>query len=79
MRLSDDVGFNLQEGRGGGKYRYFGAGFGQLECGISVGNADENDKSPWKCFIGVDDDGESRTVGAIIDGTDPQQTTKGWL
>lgn len=79
LRLGDDVGFNMQEGRGGDRYRYFGAGFRHFECGISIENADESDKSPWKCFIGVEDDGEPMTVGAIVDGTDPQQTAKGWL
>lgn len=45
------------------------------ECGISIANPDENDKSPWKCFIGVDDEnGEMKTLGAIVDGTDPKET-----
>lgn len=74
LRLNDDVGFNLQDGRGDERISYYGNGFENLECGISIGNVDQNDKSPWKCFIGVDDDGELKTMGAIIDGSDSQQT-----
>lgn len=79
LRLIDDVGFHLEMGRGEQRYSYFGNGFEQGECGISIANADENDKSPWKCFIGVDEDGELKTIGAIVDGTDPtQKTTRGY-
>lgn len=74
MRLNDDVGFHLEEGRGDGRYRYFGDGFQMNECGISIANADDNDKSPWKCFIGIDDTGDVKTVGAIVDGTNPPNT-----
>lgn len=81
LRLNDDVGFHLEEGRGDERYRYFGNGFKNLECGISIANPDENDKSPWKCFIGVDDEnGEMKTIGGIVDGTDPKQTqSQGYL
>lgn len=72
LRLNDDVGFNLEEGRGELRYRYFGNGFQDRECGISIANPDENDKSPWKCFVGVDDEGVQRTLGSIIDASDPQ-------
>lgn len=45
-----------------------------IRCGISVMNPEEIDKSPWKCFIGIiDESGELKTVGAIVDGTDPTQ------
>lgn len=78
LRLNDETGFNLEDGRGDTRYSYFGDGFKSLECGISVANADQNDKSPWKCFIGVEDDGELDTHGAIVDGTDPQQPAQGY-
>lgn len=79
-RLNDDIGFNLEEGRGEARYYYFGNGFQNNECGISILNPDESDKTPWKCFIGVDDDGEMTTVGALIDGTDPEKDkTPGFL
>lgn len=75
LRLNDDVGFHMQDGRGEERISYFGNGFHKRECGISIANADDNDKSPWKCFIGVDDDNKLKTMGAIIDGSDPPQTT----
>lgn len=67
----------MQDGRGEERISYFGNGFRDRECGISIANADDNDKSPWKCFIGVDDDKDLKTMGAIIDGSDRQQTTQG--
>lgn len=70
FRLNDDVGYNLDAGRGEGRYRYYGDGLAQHECGISIANPDENDKSPWKCWMGVDG---KEIVGAIIDGSDPTQ------
>ncbi|XP_055298260.1 uncharacterized protein LOC129566399 [Sitodiplosis mosellana] len=75
LRLNDDTGFNLQDGRGEERISYFGNGFANRECGISIANADDSDKSPWKCFIGVDDDGHLKTMGAIIDGSVPQKTS----
>lgn len=73
LRLNDDVGFNLELGRGEAGYRYFGNGFHNQECGISIEKPDSNDKSVWKCLIGVDDEGTLKTVGAIIDGSDPNK------
>lgn len=75
LRINDDVGYHLEEGRGDGRFRYFGDGFKNNECGISIANPDNNDKSPWKCFIGVEDDEELMTVGAIIDGSNPPKTS----
>lgn len=75
LRLNDDVGFNLQDGRGEEHISYYGRGFDKHECGISIANADESDKSPWKCFMGVDDSGKLETMGAIIDGSDQQKTS----
>lgn len=78
LRLNDEVGFNLEEGHGDERYRYFGNGFHNQECGISIEKADSIDKSPWQCLIGVDDKGKMRTLGTIIDGSDPNQSfTKG--
>lgn len=73
LRLNDDIGFNLEDGRGEERYYYYGNGFKNNECGISILNPDESDKTPWKCFIGVEFDEEVTTVGALIDGTDPQK------
>lgn len=70
VRLNDDVGYNLEAGRGEGRYRYNGDGFAHQECGISITNPDDNDKSPWKCLIGVEN---NETMGAIVDGSDPKQ------
>lgn len=73
LRANDDIGFNLEEGRGEARYRYFGNGFHNRECGISIANADSNDKSPWKCLLGVEEKDEMKMLGAIIDGSDPEQ------
>lgn len=70
VRLNDDDGFNLEEGRGNDRYRYFGNGFRNRECGISLTRPLAVDKSPWKCFIGVEMDGETTTVGAILDASE---------
>lgn len=71
LRLSDDKGFNLEDGLGNGRYSYYGNGFKFHECGISIAHPSAVDKSPWKCFVGVDEHGEVNTVGAIVDGSSP--------
>lgn len=77
LRINDDVGYNLEEGRGEGRIKYYGNGFKSIECGISVDKPDDIDKSAWKCFIGVEnDDGELKTLGAVID---PQSETQGGI
>lgn len=70
VRLNDGEGFNLQEGRGNDRYRYFGSGFKRHECGISLTKPLESDRSPWKCFIGVDMDGEITAIGSILNAND---------
>lgn len=81
--MSDNIGYNLEDGFGDEKYRYIGQGLENNECGISIQMPDTNDKSTWKCFMGVEESehvepGEIRkadkkritTVGAIVDGVE---------
>lgn len=81
IRLSDNVGYNLEDGFGDENYRYIGQGLKNNECGISIQNANANDKSMWKCFMGVEEDDDVKvggienpdkktikTVGAIVSG-----------
>lgn len=70
LRLNDDMGFHLQEGHGNAQYQYFGRGLEHHECGISIRNPNENDKSMWKCFMGVEKDKIATTVGAIVSGVE---------
>lgn len=74
LRLNDDVGYNLEEGGGNEAYRYFGNGFANLECGISILKPNENEKSVWKCFMGFDDNNTTSTIGAILDGSETIRT-----
>lgn len=69
LRLIDDVGFNLDEGRGTPKYRYYGNGFESGECGIEIVDPDNNDKSTWKCYLGVEQYQEPLTLGALLDAS----------
>lgn len=73
LRLNDDVGFNLEEGGGNEAYRYFGNGFATLECGISIRQPNENDKSMWKCFVGIEVKNKTTTIGALIDGSEKRR------
>ncbi|XP_031627128.1 uncharacterized protein LOC116343281 isoform X2 [Contarinia nasturtii] len=75
LQINDDVGYNLDEGRGDGRIKYYGNGFQSSECGVSIDNPGDSDKSAWKCFIGVEDDGEIKTFGAIIDPQTKAQAT----
>lgn len=70
LRLNDDKGYNLEEGRGDEDYYYFGAGFKSHECGISISKPTEKDRSIWKCFIGVEFENEDKIVGTILDARD---------
>lgn len=56
-RVGDDDGFglNLEDGIASGNYRYYGEGFGQGECGLEIKNMNRNDKTQWKCFVGLVD------------------------
>lgn len=72
VRLNGDVGFNLEEGRGNERYRYFGTGFKSHECGITLTRPIAIDKSPWKCIIGIETDGETATIGAILDASEDE-------
>lgn len=49
--------------------RYFGMGFMKSQCGMRITNPDENDRSPWKCYLGVMELGLKTTVGAILDAS----------
>lgn len=49
--------------------RYFGAGFDSHECGITIANAQNADKSQWKCLMGVEQNGKLETLGAIVDAS----------
>lgn len=64
LRLNDNVGYNLVDGFGDENYRYIGQGLQNNECGISIQNPNANDKSMWKCFMGIEED-ENVTVGGI--------------
>lgn len=68
LRLNDNRGFHLEEGRGTENYRYFGNGFEHYDCGISIQNPNAADKSMWKCFMGVEQNGDTATVGKIVNG-----------
>lgn len=79
LRLSDNIGYNLNDGFGDKKYRYIGQGLENNECGISIQNPNANDKSMWKCFMGVEEaedvqpggvkkPNKKTTVGAIVSG-----------
>lgn len=89
LRLNDNIGFNLEDGFGDEKYRYIGQGLRNNECGISIQNPNANDKSTWKCFMGVEDvedveDGDKEkskpkqniitTVGAIVSGVESHRS-----
>lgn len=81
LRLKDNVGYNLEDGFGDANYRYIGQGLENNECGISIQNPNANDKSMWKCFMGVEEIDDVKvgtienpgkktitTVGAIVSG-----------
>lgn len=83
LRLSDNFGYNLEDGFGDIKYRYAGQGLENNECGISIQNPTANDKLNWKCIMGVEEaeDVEAgkaekpnektmTTVGAIVSGVE---------
>lgn len=57
------------------KCSYFGNGFENLECGISISNPDTLDRGFWKCLLGVKEENPDvdSTVGAIIDGSGVQE------
>lgn len=44
------------------------------QCGVVVNNPDENDRSSWKCYLGVQELGKRRTIGAILDANEVPQT-----
>lgn len=70
LRMNGDKGYHLEDGHGDENYHYFGAGFHQHECGISITKPTDNDKSIWKCFIGVELKNDHKVVGAILDARD---------
>lgn len=47
------------------------------QCGILITNPADNDRSTWKCYLGVQELGKRQTIGAIVDASDvPQDFTK---
>lgn len=54
--------------------RYFGAGFDKHECGITVEGPQTIDKTQWKCLIGVEEMGESSTIGAMLDASKAEES-----
>lgn len=54
-------------------HSYFGKGFVQRQCGIRINNPDENDRSAWKCYLGVMELGKKKTLGAILDASEVPQ------
>lgn len=56
------------------QYRYYGDGFDKHECGITIENPQNADKSHWKCLIGVEEMGVRSTIGAILDSTKSHDT-----
>lgn len=47
------------------------------DCGIAINNPDENDKSTWKCYLGVRELGSLDTVGAILEASSEPQKFEG--
>lgn len=61
----------MQNGFGDEKYRYMGQGLENNECGISIQNPNVNDKSMWKCFMGVEEAEDVKAGG--IENQDKQK------
>lgn len=62
-RVNDDAfGLNLQEGMASGNYRYYGDGFAKGECGVEIKNMNGDDKTQWRCFLGLVDYADAMNV-----------------
>lgn len=58
----DGFGLNLQEGTASGNYRYYGDGFARGDCGVEIKNMNGNDKTQWRCFVGLMDYDDAMNV-----------------
>uniref|UniRef100_A0A336MU22 CSON004819 protein n=1 Tax=Culicoides sonorensis TaxID=179676 RepID=A0A336MU22_CULSO len=73
LRVSDNKGFNMDDGLGSDYYRFYGKGLEDNECGISITKPGVQDKGLWKCFIStVTQDGKSqeKSFGSALDAGD---------
>ncbi|XP_037026242.1 uncharacterized protein LOC119067401 [Bradysia coprophila] len=70
LRLADDVGFNMDEGIGNTGYRYYGDGIHKHDCGMTIEEPTDVDRSEWKCYVGYTEGSNLRTMGAILDASD---------
>ncbi|EDS28561.1 conserved hypothetical protein [Culex quinquefasciatus] len=68
LRLSDQLGLNMLEGVGWGRYRYYGNGFETGDCGLEIDDPDGVDRGLWKCVVGYGDEQIMKVSGAILDG-----------
>ncbi|XP_055602240.1 uncharacterized protein LOC129751020 [Uranotaenia lowii] len=73
LRLADNLGFNMLEGVGWDRYRYYGDGFGTGNCGLEIEEPDTVDRGLWKCVIGYGDESIMKVSGAILDSSETDQ------
>lgn len=48
------------------KKSYFGDGIHKNQCGMTITDPDDLDKSTWKCYIGFVGQEDTNTIGALI-------------
>jgi len=60
----------MDEGIGKVGYRYYGSGLQNQECGMTIDQPTDADRSEWKCYVGCAESGSLRTIGAILDASE---------
>jgi hypothetical protein len=59
-RVGDaSFGLNLEDGIALENYRYYGDGLELGDCGLEIKNMNINDKTQWRCFVGLMDSADA--------------------
>lgn len=62
--------FNIKQQLNISNLRYRGNGIYKQECGMTIDQPTNVDRSEWKCYVGYSDNGKLGTLGAILDASD---------
>ncbi|XP_063636093.1 uncharacterized protein LOC134806698 [Cydia splendana] len=68
QRTNAASGYNVMDGLGDGVHSYYGEGFDQRQCGMTIEQPTAEDFSTWRCTVGV-----QAWVGALIEQQTPLQ------
>ncbi|XP_063530566.1 uncharacterized protein LOC134741641, partial [Cydia strobilella] len=68
QRTNAASGYNVMDGLGDGEHSYYGEGFDQRHCGMTIEEPTAQDFGTWRCTVGV-----QAWVGALIEQQTPLQ------